>query len=51
MKDEGRRKEGGLGVSSLPKVRTHLLGSMSPGKKSSASVWNIFTWVTDTLLP
>lgn len=24
---------------------------MSPGKKSSALVWNIFTWVTDTLLP
>lgn len=43
--------KGGLYVSSLPKVRPHFLGSISPGKKSSALVWNIFTWVTDTLLP
>lgn len=52
MKDEERRlRQGDLCLSSLPKVRTHFLGSVSPGKKSSATVWNIFTRVTDTLLP
>lgn len=34
-----------------PTSQTHFLSSMSLGKKSSASAWNIFTWVTDTLLP